>query len=48
MHELDEVIFEHAHQNGGQEARQQQHRDTGVDDGEPVDLHRAAHVVNYT
>ena len=35
---LDEVLFEDAHEDGGQEAGQQQHRHTRVDDAEPVDL----------
>lgn len=36
---LDEVCLQHAHQDGGQEAGQQQHGHARVDDGEPVDLH---------
>ena len=36
---LDEVLFEDAHEDGGQEASQQQHRHTRVDDAEPVNLH---------
>jgi hypothetical protein len=35
---LDEVVLQHAHQDGRQEAGQQQHRDAAVDDAEPVDL----------
>lgn len=35
---LDKVVLEHAQQDGGQEAGEQQHGDAGVDDGEPVDL----------
>ena len=35
---LDEVGLEHAHEDGGQEAGQQQHGHARVDDGEPVDL----------
>ena len=35
---LDEVLFEDPHEDGGQEARQQQHRHTRVYDAEPVDL----------
>ena len=35
---LDEVVLEHAHEDGGQESGEQQHGDAGVDDGEPVDL----------
>ena len=35
---LDEVLFEDAHEDGGQEASQQQHRHTRVYDAEPVDL----------
>ncbi len=38
---LDEVVLQHAHQDGGQEARQQQHRHAAVDDAEPVDLRQA-------
>lgn len=36
--ELDKVVAQHPHQDGGQEPRQQQHRDAAVHDGEPVDL----------
>ena len=36
---LDKVFPEDPHENGSQETRQQQHRHTGVDDAEPVDLH---------
>ena len=35
---LDKVLFEDAHEDGGQEASQQQHRHTRVYDAEPVDL----------
>ena len=35
---FDEVLFEDPHEDGGQEARQQQHRHTRVYDAEPVDL----------
>ena len=35
---LNKVLFEDAHEDGGQEAGQQQHRHTRVDDAEPVDL----------
>ena len=35
---FDKVLFEDAHEDGGQEAGQQQHRHTRVDDAEPVDL----------
>ncbi len=35
---LDEVVLQHAHEDGGQETREQQHRHAAVDDGEPVDL----------
>ncbi len=35
---LDKVLFEDPHKDGGQEARQQQHRHTRVYDAEPVDL----------
>ena len=35
---LDKVLFEDAHEDGGQETSQQQHRHTRVDDAEPVDL----------
>jgi hypothetical protein len=35
---LDKVLFEDPHEDGGQEARQQQHRHTRVYDTEPVDL----------
>ena len=35
---LDKVLFEDAHEDGGQEAGQQQHCYTRVDDAEPVDL----------
>ena len=35
---LEKVLLEDAHENGGQEARQQQHRHTRVDDAEPVNL----------
>ena len=35
---LDEVIFEHAHEDGGQEPSQQHDRYAAVDDREPVDL----------
>ena len=35
---LDEVIFEHAHEDGGQEPSQQHDRHAAVDDREPVDL----------
>ena len=42
---LDKVLFEDPHENGGQEARQQQHRHTRVYDAEPVDLQpEIAHV----
>ena len=37
---LDKVVLEHAHEDGGQEPGQQQHRDAAVDDREPVDLQR--------
>ena len=37
--EFDEVILEHPHEDGGQEAGEKQHRHAGVDDAEPVDLH---------
>jgi hypothetical protein len=37
-HLLDEVVLKNTHENGSEEARQQQHSDTGVDNGEPVDL----------
>ncbi len=40
---LDEVVLEHTHEDGGQEARQQQHRHTAVDYGEPMDLHPPTH-----
>ena len=36
---LDEVLLEDTHEDGGQEASQQQHRHTRVDDAEPVNLH---------
>jgi hypothetical protein len=35
---FDKVVLQNAHQDGGEEASEQQHGDTGVDDGEPVDL----------
>ena len=35
---LDEVGFEDAHQDGGQEACEKQDGDTGVHDAEPMDL----------
>jgi hypothetical protein len=35
---LCEVVLEHSHEDGGQEAREQEHRDAAVDDGEPVDV----------
>ena len=35
---LDKVVLEHAHEDGGQEAGEQEDGDAGVDDGEPVDL----------
>ena len=35
---LDKILFEDAHEDGGQEAGQQQHRHTRVYDAEPVDL----------
>jgi hypothetical protein len=38
LRELYKVRAQHAQQDGGQEAGQQQHRDAGVDDAEPVDL----------
>ena len=38
---LDKVLLEDAHEDGGQEARQQQHRHARVDDAEPVDLQSA-------
>lgn len=35
---LQEIILEHPHEDGGQEAGEKQHRDARVDDAEPVDL----------
>ncbi len=35
---FEEVILQHPKQDGGQEARQQQHSHAAVDDGEPMDL----------
>mmetsp|Transcript_18486 Transcript_18486/g.45975 ORF Transcript_18486/g.45975 Transcript_18486/m.45975 type:complete len:697 (-) Transcript_18486:14-2104(-) len=35
---LNEVVLQHAHQDSGQEPREQQHGDAAVDDAEPVDL----------
>lgn len=35
---LDEVVLEDPHENGRQEARQQQHCHAAVDDGEPMNL----------
>ncbi len=35
---LDEIIFEHAHEDGGQETSEQHHRHAAVDDGEPMNL----------
>ena len=35
---LEEVVLQHPHEDGGQEAREQQHRHARVDDAEPVDL----------
>ena len=37
---LEEVVFQHTQQDGGQEAGEKQHSHAGVDDGEPVDLCR--------
>ena len=36
--ELEEVLAEHPHEDGGQEAGEEQDGDDAVDDGEPVDL----------
>ena len=35
---LDKILLEDTHEDGGQEASQQKHCHTGVDDTEPVDL----------
>ena len=35
---FNKVILEHTHEDGGQESREQQHCDTGVNDAEPMDL----------
>ncbi len=43
---LDEVILQHTHEDGGQEAGQQKHRDARVDDGEPVNLQTAQYKSN--
>ncbi len=45
---LDEVLSEDPHEDGGQEARQEQHRHTRVYDAEPVDLQpaRIFHALN--
>lgn len=39
---LDKVVLQDAHEDGGQEAGEEQHGDAGVDDGEPVDLQAGA------
>ena len=36
--ELDEVVLQHPHEDGGEEASEKQHRHARVDDAEPVDL----------
>ncbi len=42
---LDKVILQDPHQDGRQEARQQQHRHTAVDDREPVNLHQHINLI---
>jgi hypothetical protein len=36
--EFGKVVLEDSHENGDEDAEQQQNEDAGVDDGEPVDL----------